>query len=404
MRFPVCANTITVMSSSATRYNAVSIQSSGAPWVATADETVNCIIPFRCSVSQLSVELTTTAPGSGKSFAFSIVKNGTATAVTCTVADTNLEASDTTNSVIFEAGDTICIKSVPSGTPAAPSSIRFSFIVDTLGRKEYFYFKTYCTPNNASRYFSSIQHSGRGFTSDVSFYHNKSIFAQDATITEMYIGLLTAPGSGKSIVFSLYKNGAEETSSKVTISDTNKTGSITGLSIPVTNGDQIVMSSLPSGTPTVSAVQTTVVIRPKIDGEYSTTSISLTLGNTSTQWNRAFCSVSATNTDADDTNVKNICPPNITMYLLGFYVKVAVAPGAGKNYAMTLRKNGVDTAATFTLADANTTASDTTHQINIESTDKMSIKSVPSGTPANTSGAAFYFKIFIPPAKMQSNQ
>lgn len=404
MRFPVIANTDTVMSSSATRYNSVTIQSSGVPWVSTIDETVTCLIPFRCSISQLVVELATTAPGSGKSFAFTIVKNGSDTALTCTVSGTSFEASDTTHSVIFEAGDTICIKSVPSGTPSAPSNIRFSFIVDTLGRPEYFYFKTYGAPNATSRYFSSVQHSGRGYTSHISFFHNKSVFAQDATVTQMLIGLKTAPGVGKSFVFSLYKNTTEEASSQVTISGTDKTGSVTGLSIPFTVGDDLALSSLPSGTPAVDHVQTTVVVRPKVDGEYSSTSVSTNLGNTGTQWNRAFCSVCVTNTDADDTKVKNICPPNITMYLLGFYIKVSVAPGAGKSYAFTMRKNGVDTAVTFTLSDANKTASDTTHQLNIESTDKISIKSVPASTPANTSGAAFYSKIFIPPATMRGNQ
>ena len=392
------------MSSAATNYNAVTVQNSGVPWVTTIDETVTCIIPFRCSISQFSVELTTTTPGTGKSFAFTLMKNGVATSVTVTISDANLTASDSTHNVVFEAGDTICIRSVPSGTPGAPANIRWSFLVDTLGRPEYFYFKTYGAPNATSRYYSSIQHSGRGYTSAASFVQNFSYFAQNAKVTEMYIGVRTAPGAGKSIVFSLYKNSAEEASSQVTISGTNKIGSITGLSISLSQGDNLQISSLPSGTPTVDHVQTTVVIRPSTDGEFSTTSVSMNLGNTGTQWNRPFMTVSNTSTAADDTNTKEISPPNFTYSIKGFYVVSAVAPGAGTGYVLTLRKNGADTAITCTLSDANKTVSDTTHLVYAESNDKFSIKSTLSGAPTNTSGCIFYIKIFIPPVLMQGNQ
>lgn len=62
-------------------------------------------------------------------------------------------------------------------------------------------------------------------------------------------------------------------------------------------------------------------------------------------------------------------------------INLTAAPSTGKSFVYTLRVNGVDSALTCTVADAATTASDTTHSVSVAAGDRVSIKAVPSGTP-----------------------
>ena len=57
------------------------------------------------------------------------------------------------------------------------------------------------------------------------------------------------------------------------------------------------------------------------------------------------------------------------------------SPGTGKNYSATLVLNGVDTGLGVSVADAATTATDTTHSVSVVEGDQISLKLVPTGTP-----------------------
>ena len=59
-----------------------------------------------------------TAPGSGKSRAFTTRKNGADDALTCTISDTATSCTDAANSVTYAAGDTLGLVTVPSSNPA----------------------------------------------------------------------------------------------------------------------------------------------------------------------------------------------------------------------------------------------------------------------------------------------
>ena len=69
------------------------------------------------------------------------------------------------------------------------------------------------------------------------------------------------------------------------------------------------------------------------------------------------------------------------------------APGAGKSYAFTLRVNGVDSSLTCTISDANTTARDTTNSVSVTAGDLVTLKCVPSGTPAATGANGVFCSI-----------
>lgn len=73
-------------------------------------------------------------------------------------------------------------------------------------------------------------------------------------------------------------------------------------------------------------------------------------------------------------------------------VELSGAPGSGKSYTITLRINGVDTALTCTIANTDTTGSDTTHQVTVAPGDEVSLSGVPSGTPAEV--ASYWSLLF----------
>lgn len=63
-------------------------------------------------------------------------------------------------------------------------------------------------------------------------------------------------------------------------------------------------------------------------------------------------------------------------------VVLAGSPGAGKSYDFTLMLNGAPSALTLEIADAATSGSDTTNEVAVVAGDSISLRCVPTGTPA----------------------
>src|SRR5689334_12075093 len=71
------------------------------------------------------------APGAGTSYTFTVMKNGSATALTVTISDAATTATDSTHSVSFAAGDTVSIQSQPTGAVATTNLQSWNFLVTT---------------------------------------------------------------------------------------------------------------------------------------------------------------------------------------------------------------------------------------------------------------------------------
>src|SRR5665213_2238180 len=91
-------------STSAVNYNWITaVMTSSYNSTEAARQTV---VPVATTIDQLYVEIDT-APGTGKSYTFRLRKNNADTALTVTISDGNVSASDSSHSVSFAAGDTI---------------------------------------------------------------------------------------------------------------------------------------------------------------------------------------------------------------------------------------------------------------------------------------------------------
>ena len=96
------------------------------PWgVGTSATEANANVPLPSGKAGKLVVSLAAAPGSGKSAAVTIRKNGVNSALSCTVSGTATACTDTVDSVTFSDGDLLSILYTETG--AAASRIRFAF-------------------------------------------------------------------------------------------------------------------------------------------------------------------------------------------------------------------------------------------------------------------------------------
>jgi len=81
------------------------------------------------------------------------------------------------------------------------------------------------------------------------------------------------------------------------------------------------------------------------------------------------------------TRTQLVATPGTISRLL---VKLSSAPGLGKSYTITVRKNGVDTGLTCIISGAETIGSDIVNTIPVVAGDRLSLKQTPNGGPAAT--------------------
>lgn len=74
-------------------------------------------------------------------------------------------------------------------------------------------------------------------------------------------------------------------------------------------------------------------------------------------------------------------PVSESCALTDFGMHLVAAPGGEGSYKFTIRKNGVDTAATVTIAGAATDATPWIGSVSFASGDLISVSCVPTGTP-----------------------
>ena len=104
-----------------------------------------------------------------------------------------------------------------------------------------------------------------------------------------------------------------------------------------------------------------------------------------------FSASGAFTEDTSEADRQTLMPEGIVNALL---VRVSTAPGAGKSWTITVRKNEANTALTCSISDANLTCSDAAHPVLFSSGDLLSILIHP-GTPNPTSAGHLYWSVMV---------
>lgn len=369
--------TSTAPSSSATNYN--SIQSAGTgSWNATEVLRAS-VIPHALTLDRLRVNLTT-APGAGKNWVFTVMKNGSATALTVTIADTNTQAMGLALPISFAAGDTISLRAVPTGTPTATGVMNW-----------------HCRQNAASLFAIVGQNVGTTTSgTNYMFPFGRALIASTialgnmivpcaGTVSNLYLWLRTAPAGTGSYAVTLYKNGVA-TALTATLGSADTAKNDTTHSVSVAAGDLLTLEVIATNTPVSTTMGYSMSFAPTTDGD----------SFLAYQANGSSPSTSATNYQqpvGDGVASWNATEANRTLRIgrtvvKGIFAETSVSPGVSpKNYTFRVRVEAADTAALILINDASTTVGSTRvgnltgQSIAVLDNGRINFKSVPSGTP-----------------------
>lgn len=346
-----------------------------------------CMLPIGGTLSNFFAELDI-APGTGRSFTFTVTKNGTDTALTFTITEPATSGSDTTHTVSCSAADIIEVRVTSSSTTNTTPKVKSSGMqFQPTNNQETF---AGCATGKNSPSNSATNYIGLwntiandvvwGTTIDIG---HASLNSVAGTITALYIKERVAPGVGKSRQYQIYKNGSAEASSIVTISGTNTTGNVTGLSISVSAGDTLSLECIPSGTPTsAGGVCFGTAFTPTTDGE---TPLCGTVANTSynSGSTERYHMTGADIFDNSDSTRQSKVPCNFILRNVRW--ELTNAPGSTKSFTFHSRIGGADGNLTFTIADLATTGSDLTNRDFLTQGNLINWSSVPTNAP--TGGA-----------------
>jgi hypothetical protein len=87
---------------------------------ANAESSAAQVVPVTGTISNFYVRLSG-SPGNGKDYTFFVRVDGADTAVSCAIADGNAACSDTTNTVVVNAGSLLVVRAFANGNPTARS-------------------------------------------------------------------------------------------------------------------------------------------------------------------------------------------------------------------------------------------------------------------------------------------
>lgn len=189
------------------------------------------------------------APGAGKSWAITFNTNGTGSALTCTISDTNTKCNDVTHSSATIRGDQVVVSVTPSGTPTASTlSIGMRFTPTNRGEFPIIGNTFNAVSNTSSNYTRIAGGNDNNLTENVAI----STFTSRSPgliIKSANYSVTTAPSAGKSYTYTLRKNFASPTGGQTaTISGTSTTAQSDGY-VVVADGDVLTTRLTPSGSP-----------------------------------------------------------------------------------------------------------------------------------------------------------
>jgi hypothetical protein len=318
------------------------------------------------------------SPGASRTWTFTLMLNGAATALTCSITGSDLATSDVTNEITVSADDYVSLRVVSTGSgPERYARWSIVFEGDNANESLLLYSSTTFLPTTAPGTIYGVvagMVSLRGTESE-----RTEVIPTPGKLKNFYVHLIElGPGSGKSWTFTLRKNGVS-TALEVAVADEDTSGSDLVNEISVSADDTVdVMVVLSADTGRSVRATWGFTFEADIDGE------SLVLYGTETTL------------DPTATEYQQICAGGVgwsaieleriqhgqSCLLKKFHVLLDTAPGAGKSYALTVRNNQASTNMTVTISDANKTGNDTTNTARLRNGDDVNMMSVPTGTPA----------------------
>ncbi len=356
------------VASGLTRYHA--LQASGGAWN-TTETMVHNVMPVAGTFSKFRVCLSGTS-GTG-SRQFTIRKNGASGGITKTITNATC-AQDLVNSFSVNAGDTVSIEQVTSGTLASVT-IRWSIQFQATTTSAYpLLMNSLGAPGSGGLNYYNPQGTGSNTLTET---NAQVVMPTAGNITNMYVQT-DAAVSATNLVITLRKNGADQ-SLATTLAAGATTGNASG-SISYAAGDLINIKSVKTGG---SGVRFAVglTFAPTTDGESIAmcTSSTAMLQNT-TAYSPAMGGVSAF--PAAEVGTQSLLQAGIIKSLYGR--SVANVGGAAQTLSINGRVNTATSALTCNIASGANTCNYTSSTVTVADDDLLSYQFVNSATTGNT--------------------
>jgi hypothetical protein len=326
------------------------------------------------------------APGSGTSWNLTVMKNGVATAMSVTVANTATTGSYTATTISFAAGDTMSVQVTPTNTPGFSSGMSWNAIADSTN--QVVLGKSNAAFTNANNYIPLSGTGGSG-TSTTEVVETM-VMPTAGTFSNLYAAVNAAPGVGTSRIFTLYKNGVAQTIT-ATISGTATTANDTTHTVSVVAGDTVSMNVNFTGVPASAFPQWGLSFAPTVAGEswygvWPGAPLDTTLPSYGLIPHKvSFVTV-------DDFNTRGVIG---AWRFKNIYIKTLTASGAAKSYTGVLRKNVADTSLSVTATNT-TTAQGATSTVDIAQGDLINIAVTPNSTPTASRVPVSFTVVAIP--------
>lgn len=369
------------LNSGTTEYNSVN---SGSSWTSTAASRKNTISTSG-TISRLSIKLSADPGTNPDAYCFTIMLNGSATALTVTITADNTTGIDEAHTVDVVAGDYINIRSEAVNTPSATPTARWSIIFEGDTANESLIIGSGSCMVGSTQYYP-ISNGSIGIT-NVTANKAYQIIPTSGYIKNLYVVMTADPGTNPDAYrYTLFKNGSSAGCPTVTITADNKTGNSGATSIEVSAGDYVYIEVAPLNSPSAyTEAYWGFTFLSSVDGE------SIILGQsssspsfTSTSYHYPVSSAISTAWSTSTSQFQGGQAPTGDMVLKYLYVMQSSASGAGGSgdkWNYTIRGGGGDTGITCEILETATTSNDTVHTYTCTSYDDLDIKAVPTSTP-----------------------
>ena len=315
------------------------------------------------------------APGSGTSYQFNILKNGSAIGTpTVTISDTSTEGSDTSTNLSVSPGDDLVLQTISSGA-VTTSYFKYTFEFEGTTAKEtnLIGFFNSATVTQGSNQYGCL--NGSVGIQTIAARATQMV-AGAGTMKNLYVILKAAPGAGESISVELYVNGVAS-GVITTISGTSTSGSDTSNTKTVSAGDYVYYEVVTSAGCNTSAVpRWGITWLANTDGE------SLVMGGNADRNNKTVIEYnnlngSGINWNATEANANVLGQANgNTVTISDLYVRLTDGAITSGDYTFTARKNGAATSLTAQITSR--IANDTSNSFTIADGDLLALECLPS--------------------------
>lgn len=342
------------------------------------------------AVSNLRIRRTT-APAAATSHTITVRKSGVDTAVTATIAAGANYAEDITHSVALADTDTISIFTTKVGAPGSSDyQVAFDYTPTTPNLSIY----GWGNGRNPTLEFHAALYGADGAAAEEAYAASE--LPVGGVISSQAVLLKTAPGVGTSRIFTIRLNGVDQDGSggtpdtRVTITGAATSGSAS-FTLPVVAGDLVTIRQTVSGVPaSTTFIQGALAFTPTAGTEAVATAQVTTVPTGSVSYIYPIGGSDGTAPATPESTFYAIGGVT-TQYLTTMYLSLLGAPGAGKSWTCTLRKNGASAGLSVTISGATDTRGHSNISggalITIDRTvpDLWDLEFTPSGTPPTTS-------------------